>query len=214
VSLKAYSAQSVGDGAEWPRACDLITRDDVQAVLPQATQLELKGDTGGFDYKVVGLGTYETPQAGSRYGRSRHIDIPEQKCEAQLKLPSDAAEDDIGVHVSIQVTVEMVGSKDTVDYFWSPGRQPLPDSFGADECTTIRIVDGAEGVSTVDCRKGEMSVEVVGILTGTTDERHPEDVAHLRLAGQPANTPPDQVDEWFRTRVVPQLVGVVARRMP
>src|SRR4051794_9704565 len=53
VALPDYPAEAVGDGEEWPHACALMTRDEVQAVLPQATRLELKGTAGGFDYKVV-----------------------------------------------------------------------------------------------------------------------------------------------------------------
>jgi hypothetical protein len=214
VSLEQYPPQSVGDGDEWPRACDLMTRDEEQALLPQATDLELTGSSGSFDYKVVGLGTFDVPQATSDYGRSRTIDIPEQTCEARLKLPSDADEDDTGVYASIKVTVDMVGSKDTVNYFWSPGDEPMPDSFGADECTAQAVTPKAEGVSTFHCHKGEMSVEVVGIIGGLEDEKHPDEVAHLRLAGQPANTSPHDAYQWFRGQVTPQMVGVVARRMP
>src|SRR4051794_17665219 len=83
VALPDYPAGAVGDGEEWPHACELMTRDEVLAVLPQATKLELKGSGGGFDYKVVGLGTYDTPRASSHYGQSRHISVPEQTCEAQ-----------------------------------------------------------------------------------------------------------------------------------
>jgi hypothetical protein len=214
VSLPQYPAQSVGDGDEWPRACQLMTQAEVQAVLPQATELELKGDPGSFDYKLVGLGSYETPYTSNPYGQSRSIDVPEQKCEARMRLPSDADEDDIGVHASVEVTIDMVGSKDTVDYFWSAsGDEPMADGFGA-ECTAQDITPDVPNVSTFHCRKGEMSLEVVGVLTGLDDDRHPEDVPHVRLAGQPANTAPEQAFDWFRQQVVPQLVGVAARRMP
>jgi hypothetical protein len=215
VSLQQYPAQSVGNGDEWPRACQLLTPAEVQAVLPQATEVELTGGSGGFDYKLVGLGTYETPYTSNPYGQSRSIDIPEQKCEARMRLPSDADEDDVGVHASFAVTVDMVGSKDTVDYFWSAsGDQPMADSFGAEECRAQDITPDVPNVATFHCRKGEMSIEVVGILSGLDNDRHPEDVPHVRLAGQPVNTPPDQAFEWFRSQVVPQVVGVAARRMP
>jgi hypothetical protein len=222
VSVRDYGTQGVGDGEEWPRACDLITRDEVQAVLPQATDVQLKGASGSFDYQVVGQDSYHLPKGWTRYAEPRRIDVPEQKCEARLKLPSDAAEDDTGVYASIDVNVDMVGSKDTVDYFWSPGSgsQPLPDSFGAEECIAQPVVEGVEAVSTFQCRKGEMSITVTGDVGGLedispnthkqTDEVYP----HVRLAGQPANTPVPQVYDWFRTQVVPQLVGVAARRMP
>jgi hypothetical protein len=210
VSLPDYPAESVGDGDEWPRACELMTRDEVQAVLPQATALELKGSGGGFDYQVVGQGSsYYAPTASSRYGQSRHIDIPEQSCEAQMRLPSD--DEDDGAFATVEVKVDMVGSPDTVRYFWSEPTEPKPmaDQFGAEECVEQGNDDPeTQNVDIFRCRKGRMSIEVTGVLTVDEDEEH------MRLAGQQANTPLPQVYDWYRTRVVPQLVGVAARRMP
>jgi hypothetical protein len=118
------------------------------------------------------------------------------------------------VYASVKVTVDMVGSQDTVNYFWGAGGdEPLPDVSGA-ECRAQELSTETPSVTTVHCRKGGMSIEVTGILGGIDDDRHPEDVPHVRLAGQPANTPPAQAYAWFRDQVLPQLVGVAARRMP
>jgi predicted small lipoprotein YifL len=87
--------------------------------------------------------------------------------------------------------------------------EPMADQFGTEEC----VEQGGShpkspNVSTFRCRKGQMSIEVIGVLTVDEDEEH------MRLVGRPANTPLPEVYDWYRTRVVPQLVGVAARRMP
>jgi hypothetical protein len=125
-----------------------------------------------------------------------------------MRLPSD---DDDGAFATVEVKVDMVGSPDTVKYFWSePTRpEPMADQFGAEECVGQGNDDPeTQGVSIFRCRKGRMSIEVTGVLTVDEDEEH------MRLAGQPANTPLPQVYDWYRNRVVTPLVGVAARRMP
>jgi len=211
VTLPGYPPQSVGDGDEWPRACELLTEAEVLAVLPQATRVRREPRGEQFTYKLVGSGTYDTPQAprGNPYAQPRTIDVPEKSCETWTYLPSD---DEEGHYATVEVTVDMVGSPDTVFYFFSPPDQddvPLPDAFGAEVCYE-QVTDDPEpaNVSTFLCRKGPMSVRVVGIIEDV------EEGSGVRLPGDATTSSRQAVVDWYRTQVVPQFVGAVARRMP
>jgi hypothetical protein len=124
-------------------------------------------------------------------------------------LPAVAEDGPAEAGGSVEVRITMVGSPDTVGYFWSPFRpRPLPDGSGAQECVQ-EVPDHRPdpSVGTFDCRRGELSVSVSTRLT-ILDEWH------VRLAGRAANTDPGVAGEWFREQVGPALLGVVARRMP
>jgi hypothetical protein len=210
VPLPAYPPGSVGDGPEWPRACDLLTDDDVLAVLPQATGVAHTGDGDTIDYDLTAIPGTETEPAADPHGRARRIEVPERSCTVTALLP--AVDDDGGTGIaqgSVDVRITMVGSPDTVGFFWSPFQpQPMADRFGADECVQEFPDHRPDpGIGTFDCRRGELSFSLTtgfSVLDGQ----------HVRLPGQPANSDPAVAGQWFREQVGPALVGVVVRRMP
>ena len=202
VALPAFPPGGIGAGPQWPHACDLLTDDEVRAVLPQATGIARAGAADTIDHALLadlGVGDPAAPD----------IAVPERSCTLAVGLP---AVDDTGaaarVSGTIEVRVTMVGGADTVGYFWSPFQsQPLPGPVD-DRCVEEFPDHRPDpSIGTFGCRADAIAV------TLTTGLPIP-DGWHLRLAGDPADTDAAVVGQWFRERVGPALVGVVARRLP
>jgi hypothetical protein len=213
LALPAYEPGSLAPAAEWPRACDLLADDEVRAVLPQATAIVRTGAADTIDADLLAtLGTGPGPSGGAP-ADAGGIAVPERTCSITIGLPAVA--DDGGpaeATGSVEVRVTMVGGADTVGYFWSPFHpqpQPLPDPPGAAAECVQEFPDHRPDASigTFDCRTDRMSIS---LTTGFTVL----DGWHVRVAGDRANTDPGAAGQWFRERVGPALLGVVARRLP
>lgn len=201
VALPAFPPGGVADGAQWPRACDLLTDDEVRAVLPQAAAVARAGAADTIDHTLLtALGVGD---------EAADIAVPERSCRIAVGLP---AVDDAGgaadVTGTVEVRVMMVGASDTVGYFWSPF-QPQPLTTSADDRCVQEFPDHRPdpSIGTFACRSAAMAV---ALTTGLSVP----DGWHLRVVGDPANSDPAVVGQWFRERVGPALVGALARRLP
>jgi hypothetical protein len=123
--------------SQWPSACELLTDDEITAVLPQATVTEREADDQEFR-DVETLGTFTVREGACSY----LLDIP----EAGLG-PEDTM---------IRVSLDAVGSPDVV----ARNVTALPEDTRID-------VSGGQcfgSTSTVHCHKGPLAFTLHGIL--------------------------------------------------
>lgn len=86
--------------SKWPKACDLITDDDVRAILPQARGVDHAGPPATVD--VVDHVDVT---------RQRQLKVPQPSCRIEFVLPSAAAEDAALASTSLRIDLEAVGTR-------------------------------------------------------------------------------------------------------
>ncbi len=158
LTLPSAETSGLARFRRWPKACDLLTSDDVRAVLPQVT-------------KIV-----ETPQALQirvvNLEMDGDFDVPDSSCEirfwvAGTERKKRAVPDVLRVE---DVAVGDVGTvKDNYDSI-AHARTPVRDDLGAAEC----VVDN----DAYYCRMPNIAFTVEAAPSVYID----------RFAGQPART--------------------------
>jgi len=144
--------------ARWPKACDLVTDSDVQAILPEAR---------GIDHHPQEA----TIEVSERVGlaRLRQITVPQRGCRIEFELPYTGSDESAPATTRIQLDLDAVGSKKVaVLNFQDSG--DVVEAGDAGECR--RIVD-----SRYHCR-------VKGVVFTLDGSAPPE----LRFQGQRGET--------------------------
>jgi hypothetical protein len=121
--------------SEWPQACDLLTEDDITAVLPQVVSIE--STRYEQEFRILGTEfTRTVPGAGCSY----QLDIP----DAGLSI------DDVPPPI-VNVSVDAAGSPDAVQLNFTPGDEQIEVPSG--ECY-------AWGGPTLVCAKGAVAFTI------------------------------------------------------
>jgi hypothetical protein len=148
----------VGD---WPRACDLITEDEVRAVLPQATELSAESTNLPLQIDETGLGNPNAPP---------DIIVPDATCTYSFALPGNP-ETALGPANEIVLEIRTVGTpevaliNDTEDA-----------ALGGANASGCLPVSGSIGF---DCRKGGVDFALLGFVSphGVHFAGDPDDVS-------------------------------------
>jgi hypothetical protein len=146
--------------AGWPRACDLITEDEVLAVLPQATELNAESSDLPLQISETGLGEIGAPP---------DMTVPDATCTYSFALPGNP-ETALGPANEIVLEVRTVGTprialvNDTED--------AAPGSAEASGCVEV------SGPVGFDCRKGGVDFALRGFVSphGVHFAGDPEDI--------------------------------------
>lgn len=113
-------------GPKWPKACDLLSSADIQAILPEATDIEHRGLEAQFE--VV---------EGRNLARLREVQVPQRSCQIEFNLPH--ADEDASSELrsaTIQVQLDAVGSPKIAEMNYN-ALGDLVEGSGADECRTL-----------------------------------------------------------------------------
>lgn len=130
-------------GPKWPKACDLLSPTDIQAVLPDATAIEHRGRKATFE--VV---------EGANLARLRQVKVPQRSCQIEFDLPSPDEDESALRSATIQIQLDAVGTPKIAEMNYQPLGDLVADS-GADECRTM--VD-----TNYNCRAGGVVFTVDG----------------------------------------------------
>jgi hypothetical protein len=205
LTLAAYPANDLAtDGSTWPRACSLLTDDEVRLVLPQATGLTRTGhgDTATFETKDY------LPQAGvSSTRQTQRITVPENSCRIQFDLPHKTRTGDPPQIASLEVHVNAFGDPAVVDAFASAyytQRTDAEEAFA--RAHTAWHCAGLEQ-TLLRCTKGPVTVSV-GAWVDALDAG----TQRVRMPGQPEHT--DGTATRFAAAVQPVVMGHLLDRIP
>lgn len=125
--------------SRWPSACELLTDDEITAVLPQATVTEREAD--GQEYRDVDtLQTFTVAEGSCSY----RLDIPEADLEP--------------VDTMISVTLDAAGSPDVVERNVTAAPEDTTIDVPTGECR------GREGRATVVCHEGPLAFTLSAIV--------------------------------------------------
>jgi hypothetical protein len=106
-------------GDAWPPACDLLTDQEVTAVLPQATVAARVPDDQEFD--VIGLG-----------GTGGHVTAAGSTCTIELDIPAAGLPHAMrGEPPRIEITIDAAGTTGIVSGNFHPSGARLPTAAGA-----------------------------------------------------------------------------------
>jgi hypothetical protein len=111
--------------ARWPKACDLISDDDVQAILPGASRIDHYPQTATIEVSDhIGL------------ARSRQIEVPQRGCRIEFELPRAEGDDAAPAASRIQFDLDAVGTKKVAALnFQETG--DVVEGSGAGECRRL-----------------------------------------------------------------------------
>jgi hypothetical protein len=136
VVIDEPASSGVVPGSQWPRACSLISDDELHAVLSQATAV--KRQPAGQKFKSA-LGT-------------NSFEVPEASCQIEFDLPGNGEPE----HANVHVTLDFVGSefyvKQNYDDYGTEVALP-----GADMCHRTSVA--------YKCRKGGVDFTLSGGVT-------------------------------------------------
>lgn len=128
-------------GSAWPKACGLVSDDELRAVLPQATAI--KRTPMGQTFR-----TGMTPE-----GFAQTVDVPEAACRIEFDLPG-RNDPESG---SLEVRLGFVGSQFYAESNYDDFGDKI-DVPGADVCHR-------SGATHYSCRRGGVDFEVSGGVT-------------------------------------------------
>jgi hypothetical protein len=131
-------------GPKWPKACDLLSPADIQAILPEATDIEHRGLEAQVE--VV---------EGRNLARLREVQVPQRSCQIEFNLPH--ADDDPSTALrsaTVQVQLDAVGSPKIAGMNYN-ALGDLVEGSGADECRTLTDTN-------YNCRAGGVVFTVDG----------------------------------------------------
>lgn len=113
-------------GPKWPKACDLVSPADIEAILPDATGIEHRGLDAEFE--IV---------EGRNLARLRKIKVPQRSCQIEFDLPHPDQEASSALRsATIQVQLDAVGSPKIAQMNYN-ALGDLVEGSDADECRTL-----------------------------------------------------------------------------
>jgi hypothetical protein len=130
-------------GPKWPKACELVSPDDIEAILPDATAIEHRGLNATFE--VV---------EGVDLARLREVKVPQRSCRIEFDLPGANEDEPASRSATIRVQLDAVGTPKIAEKNYN-GVGDLIEGSGADECRTM--VD-----TNYNCRAGGVVFTVDG----------------------------------------------------
>lgn len=126
LTLAKPAKSGLVPGPKWPKACDLVSAADVQAILPDATAIEHRGLEARFE--VV---------EGRNLARLREVNVPQRSCQIEFDLPQPGEDASSAFRsATVQVQLDAVGSPKIAEMNYN-GLGDLVDGIGADECRTM-----------------------------------------------------------------------------
>jgi hypothetical protein len=179
----AYPPDELADASAWPRACTLLTADDIRVFLPQADSFVFEGEaeTMRFQTKEYQRGL----DGGLRppvITAERRIDVPEQRCAIKFWLPYKSRLGHRNPIAGMEVEVEGAGDPEVVWAYAFTGY--LGMSIEEADFAKANGARGCAGLTlgtTFSCTKGPLTVGVgVFWLNGMAG-----DVQQLRMPSQP-----------------------------
>jgi hypothetical protein len=213
LSLPAVPKGEFAAGGRWPRACTLLSDEEIRALVPQADRIRREGAPGRpkFTTKIYQANPFgPAVYAGNE---SQTVAVPEQTCTITFRLPHKhrtAPLDEVGTLV---VAVDIVARPKTV-YLFGPGHdedlQEFIDANNARRCSE----DSEHEISTVDwyalqCAKGRLAVSVNAWVTARDPDYH--HIETLHIAGRPEGESPE---ERFYEAVRSEAMVLLLRKVP
>lgn len=130
---------------EWPSACDLVTDETLQALLPQTTSIARAPESVSYEFQ----GTDLIPISGG-------ITVPEALCDVTLDVPVGMLENNV---VTLNLEVLMAGSPEMVELNTDPNIESgTPLDLAGGTCT-----DTTAGISCVN-ESGQVAFRVTFTL--------------------------------------------------
>jgi len=184
LTLAPAEADGLTRFDSWPKACELLTADDLKAVLPQVTKVEQTPREQQIRVTNLGAGAGDDDR-----------DAPGTACETRFWVAGDEKKPRSQPDL-VRVEDVAVGDTDTVKDNYdtlAQGRPRVPGGLGARECV----------LASTDyyCRMPHIAFSVG---TGPT-------LFIDRFTGQPKRT--DAHAYWVHT-VLPELVRSVSAKLP
>lgn len=130
-------------GRKWPKACALVSDADIQAILPDATDIEHRAISAKFE--VVD---------GIDLARLRKVKVPQRSCRIEFDLPAPNEDESALRSAAIHVRLDAVGTPKIAEMNYHAFGD-LVDGTGADECRIM--VD-----TNFNCRAGGVVFTVDG----------------------------------------------------
>lgn len=208
LSLPTIKKVDVAEPEQWPRACSLVTDDEVRAVLPQATQFRREGKANEMRFVTK---TYHPSPYGGGLGppteKHRAFTVPEQACDIHFQLPHKYQDRPThGGVASLTVEVKAMGHPRAVAGFAflsDPKFKKFVDRNRAGFCSGTP--------NRITCTKKQLTLTLTGnIQYLTTPILSEDDVPILRFAGQPVDVTADYYDQ----KVVLEIMGLMLRKIP
>jgi hypothetical protein len=208
LALPAYPAGTIAtDGTTWPRACSLLTDDDLRTFLPQAQQIKHTGEARSltFDTKEYHPAPIEL---GTTTLKDRQlVAVPEQSCRVSFWLPHKSRTG--GTEGIASLTVSVIGAGDPA----------IVSGFGLGHYLSMSVpeaefakANGARGctgvpVPTYTCTKGALTLVVDGRLNSMD-----ADVPTVHIAGQPMTA--GGASLRYQEKVIPSVMAYLLSRIP
>lgn len=198
-----YPAGALATAETWPRACDLLSDDDVRAFLPQAENITR---TGKADSTVFNVEAFDPTSRYRWIVKGQRIDMPEASCDIQFHLPHKSSFADPGPVAVLTVAVSVAGDPEIVwGYSWAlfPNSEPADPQLVA--AGGARACKGGPGRD-ITCTKGAVTFSVgAGIAA---EERG---IETIRV---PGTSPGTDSTTAFRTLLTPRVTAHVLARIP
>jgi hypothetical protein len=209
LSLPAYPAGDLAtDGSSWPRACTLLTDDDIKAVLPQADEFERSGQASTlvFDTKEYHPDPYGRGLGTSTTIKTQSIAVPEASCKFRFFLPHKSLTGDHDRIATLTVAVAAAGDP-TIVYGFAFGyyltatdaERQFAKSHGGRGCAGLQHPP-------IRCTRGPLTVTVDGSIDALTG-----DDLRVRMPGQP--TYADDTIERFNEAVPPLVMALLLAKV-
>jgi len=190
ISLPAADiATGFVDFGSWPSACDLLTANDIKAILPQTKKLKLSPKTwsGGIDI-VNNLGS-----------PVRHGMPANSACDIDFSLPNRDSHHTGSTNLS--VGVGLVADPDVVDLNWEHGhKRDDPRDQARNAGTATCVVSNSR---TWNCKTPRVLFSV-----GVTME--PSVPGYVGLGSTKMN----DVTQYWDDNVMPRFVEAVSSKLP
>ena len=209
LALPAYSPGSIANGEFWPRACSLLTLDDIRAVLPQADLFTPKGaaqETFKFLTSEYHPDPYGRGLGTSAVVRTQSVDVPEPWCDFHFRLPHKSPGDGQEQIAEVSVHVDAAGDPEVVYGF----------AFGDYLSTTEADVAFAKANGAVGCHeqfrdwtctRGPLTLKVSSQLFDDHDGEQ-----WIRMPGQPVLA--SDGSERFESAVNSVFMALLLAKIP
>jgi hypothetical protein len=168
LALPAYPAGEIAAGDSWPRACSLLTDDEVLRVLPQADRFGRSGgpaQTIKFETAVHPRDPFTGAVDTGYIAKNQAITVPEPSCDIRFWLPHRSLSQEWDRIAGITVRVQAAGDPKIVYGF------AFGDYLSMSEAdVTFARAHGAVGcrgsATGWRCTRGSLTIEVAGELDG------------------------------------------------